>query len=56
MKTRDALVNGALEHIFEDPSSREFFEEWKSDPQLAEVHALASEWADNSDSLRKQSD
>jgi hypothetical protein len=42
---RDAIVNAALEHLFERPSIREFFKEWETDPELATAYRDASRWA-----------
>ncbi|NMO17819.1 hypothetical protein HPC49_16710 [Pyxidicoccus fallax] len=42
---RDALVNGTLEHLFERPKIRRFFNDWRNDPLLAGAFADASLWA-----------
>ena len=44
--TRNRIETSALEHIFEEPSLRPFFEEWRDDPQLREAYQFASEWGD----------
>lgn len=45
-ETRDRIVNGFLEHVFEKSSLRGFFASWENDPVLAEAYALAAEWGD----------
>ena len=44
-EVRQALVNGALEHILEQPGWRPFFAEWSEDPVLAEAYRRALEWS-----------
>jgi hypothetical protein len=41
---RDALVNAALEHIFERPSLRRLFRDWKDHPVLSQAYKDASLW------------
>jgi hypothetical protein len=43
-ETRDRIVNGFLEHVFEKPSLRAFFASWENDPVLAEAYTFAAEW------------
>jgi len=38
------VVDGVLEHIFEEPSCREDFEEWKDHPVLVRAIEEAEEW------------
>jgi hypothetical protein len=42
---RTALVNGALEHILEEPRWRPFFADWRYDPHLSVAYLAAMEWA-----------
>lgn len=39
------IVDGALEHMFENKAVRTFFAEWKADPELATAFAEATEWS-----------
>jgi hypothetical protein len=43
---RDALLNGALEHLFERPAIRGYFSDWASKPGLSQAYADACLWAD----------
>jgi hypothetical protein len=43
-KQRRRVVDGVLEHIFEDPSCRADFELWRDDPVLGRAHQEAMEW------------
>ena len=43
---RDALLLGALEHMFEDREIREFFSDWKNDPLLSDAYSEACEFGD----------
>lgn len=40
----EEIVGAVIEHLFETPEIAEFFSDWKSDPLLARVFALAMEW------------
>jgi len=42
---RKALIQGTLEHLFENASVREFFADWLSDPELQEAYEEAAEWS-----------
>jgi hypothetical protein len=42
---RECIVNGALEHLFEEEAVREEFAEWKRQPQLREAYERALEWS-----------
>jgi hypothetical protein len=44
---RARVVNGVLEHIFEDSTCRSDFEEWALDPELRDALRAAEEWADS---------
>ncbi|MCE5198856.1 MAG: hypothetical protein ABFD54_00280 [Armatimonadota bacterium] len=44
-EVRNAIVTGALEHILEEPRWREFFLDWRNDPNLSEAYDQAIEWA-----------
>jgi hypothetical protein len=46
-RLRDALINGALEHVFEYSDIQEFFSDWKSDGLLSGAFAQAKEWGDD---------
>src|SRR5262249_17468353 len=41
---RRRVVDGVLEHIFEDSSSRADFKSWKDAPLLAQAYEEATEW------------
>jgi len=41
---RTALVNAALEHIFERPSLRSLFRDWKDHPVLSKAYEDAALW------------
>lgn len=43
---RRCIVDGALEHLFENRDIVKLFSDWKSDPQLAVAYTEAREWAD----------
>jgi hypothetical protein len=43
---RRCIVDGALEHMFEERAIRAFFADWKKDPTLSVAFAEASEWVD----------
>ncbi len=45
-ETRERIINGFLEHVFEKPSLRSFFAPWTTEPALAEAYALAAAWGD----------
>ncbi len=43
---RQALVQGTLEHLFENPSVKEFFSDWTTaEPELHVAYDQASEWS-----------
>lgn len=42
--TRNRVLCGVLEHVFEDPSMRPHFTNWDRDPSLREAFRLAVEW------------
>jgi hypothetical protein len=43
---RKALVQGTLEHLFENSSVRDFFADWKTaEPELRKAYDEASEWS-----------
>jgi hypothetical protein len=46
-ETRERIINGFLEHVFEKASLRPFFASWEEEPALAEAYALAAEWGDD---------
>ena len=41
---RNCIVQGTLEHLFEQKPIREFFADWVNDEVLAVAHREASEW------------
>jgi hypothetical protein len=41
---RRCLVDATLEHLFEQPQVRKFFDDWKGDPVLTVAHAEALAW------------
>ena len=41
-----ALVDGILEHLFEEKGVRQFFADWKTDPELKIAYDEAQLWAD----------
>lgn len=44
---RLAIIQGALEHLFENHAIREFFSDWKADkPEIREAYEQASEWSE----------
>jgi hypothetical protein len=43
---RDGILNGALEHIFEDPDARQLFDDWRQHPKYADLYKAACEWED----------
>jgi hypothetical protein len=43
---RDVILNGTLEHIFEDREARRVFEDWQQDPRYADLYKAACEWQD----------
>lgn len=44
---RDGILNGALEHIFEDRDARQLFDDWRKNPKYADLYKAACEWQDN---------
>jgi hypothetical protein len=42
--TRNVIVNGALEHLFEDRRVRRLFQHWRSDPVLTVAYEEADGW------------
>jgi hypothetical protein len=47
-EVKDRVVNGALEHILEEPACREEFRGWKLNPELSLAFSKALEWGDQS--------
>jgi hypothetical protein len=45
---KDRVVNGALEHILEEPACREDFRGWKLNPELSHALSKALEWGEQS--------
>jgi hypothetical protein len=45
MDVRLAVVQGVLEHLFENSSVREFFSDWLNDPNLGRAYEEAAEWS-----------
>lgn len=45
---KDRVLNGALEHILEEPVCREDFEGWKRDPELSHALSEALKWSERS--------
>jgi hypothetical protein len=43
---RKALIQGTLEHLFENASVREFFADWLKDPTLQKAYEEAAEWSE----------
>ena len=43
----DEIVTAVLEHLFERIDIQEFFEDWRTDPRLANAYALAKMWGDD---------
>lgn len=43
---RDGILNGALEHIFEDHDARQLFDDWRQHPKYADLYKAACEWED----------
>jgi hypothetical protein len=43
-KVRDAVVNGILEHLFEERAMRKLFADWREHPELRVAYELACEW------------
>jgi hypothetical protein len=46
-KQKERVVNGALEHIFEDAVCRKDFQNWAEHPDLSPAFKAAAEWADD---------
>jgi hypothetical protein len=44
-EVRLALIQGTLEHLFENASVREFFADWLKDPTLQKAYDEAAEWS-----------
>ncbi len=42
---KDVLVNGILEHLFENRKVLRFFRDWDADPELKEAVLRAAQWA-----------
>ena len=42
---RLALIQGTLEHLFENASVRKFFADWLSEPELQKAYEEAAEWS-----------
>ncbi len=45
LKTRQAIINGTLEHLFEEPSVRDFFAGWRVTPELQKAFDEAAKWS-----------
>lgn len=45
-KVRDAVVNGILEHLFEEKPMRTLFADWREHAELRVAYELACEWSD----------
>jgi hypothetical protein len=43
---RRAIVDGILEHLFEERELRQFFADWQADPELKTAYDEAKLWAD----------
>ena len=46
-ETRRCIIDGGLEHLFEEPGARALFEHWRSDKELSVAYREAAEWADD---------
>lgn len=44
--TRNRILCGVMEHLFEDPAFRPYFASWDRDDELREAYKLATEWGD----------
>jgi hypothetical protein len=42
--TKNLILCGVLEHAFEDPALRPYFNDWERDDDLRDAHRLALEW------------
>jgi hypothetical protein len=42
------LINAVFEHLFETPEIAEFFQDWRSDPTMADAFNEAMEWREES--------
>ena len=45
--TRQRILNGAIEHIFERTRCRRYFARWTDHPELRAAYSLAADWADD---------
>jgi hypothetical protein len=45
-ESRVAMVNGALEHLFEDKRISKYFDDWRQHPLLSSAYANAQQWVD----------
>jgi len=45
-RRKDVVVNGVVEHIFEEPACRGDFEGWKRHPVLGKAYSDALEWGE----------
>ena len=43
---RDGLINGVLEHLFENRELARYFKDWERDPVLAHAYSEASLWTE----------
>jgi hypothetical protein len=43
-EVRRVAIQGILEHLFENPSVRAFFADWRGDPELRDAYDEANEW------------
>ena len=44
---RSAIINGALEHLFEDEEVKKEFAYWKNDKELSGAYLKAAEWSES---------
>jgi len=43
-EVRDGVLNGVLEHLFENRQLANYFKEWESDPVLGQAYGAALQW------------
>lgn len=43
---KEAIVNGTMEHLFENRNIKSLFEAWRDDPVLGEAYERAAEWSE----------
>ena len=44
-RLQDCIVNGTVEHLFEDKKIKAFFKDWLGDPILNKAYTLAADWS-----------